>query len=446
MMKVKNLIISLVLVALTVIGWFSVLAANTSEAVAYKNSLKLAQKYVDEGLYQRAIREYNKAIEYNDKEENYELLFKAYEKRMEEDKGIVSEYIVDLARGVKAHPNKYNFHKTLIDLYYEAGDEEEAYKCILNALEYHKKDELIKIKNKIRYKGEAKTLKATSCTYLSSGYYTVEADGGWAVLNAQDAKISKGRYEYISPLGENQTRIETGEKDSRLLCEDNFVLGIFKEKVYEAGLFADGLIPVKTKDKYYYYDEFAKVAIDKGFDKASSFKNGVAAVKDGNVWYFIDTDGKKVSGEFADVVINKNLSYTLDENFVAAKKAGEYAVYDKKFEKVSKKTYKAIDFKISGDIIAFQGDDGKWGFATLEGDVKIKAEYEAAKGFSNGLAAVRKNGKWGFINTSGDLVIECTFEDADYFNSYGTCVVVKSTTENYAQYGMYVLEYGIMEE
>lgn len=52
------------------------------------------------------------------------------------------------------------------------------------------------------------------------------------------------------------------------------------------------------------------------------------------------------------------------------------------------------------------------------GEIVISPKYEKAYGFSEGIAAVKKNGKWGFIDINGIIVvpfeydkIEQNFED-----------------------------------
>ena len=54
----------------------------------------------------------------------------------------------------------------------------------------------------------------------------------------------------------------------------------------------------------------------------------------------------------------------------------------------------------------------------------IEAQYEDARSFSNGLAAVKVNGLWGFIDLSGEMVIEPAFLDAKDFTTQGTVYVL----------------------
>ena len=56
-------------------------------------------------------------------------------------------------------------------------------------------------------------------------------------------------------------------------------------------------------------------------------------------------------------------------------------------------------------------------------------EWTAARDFSDGMAAVKKDGKWGFINTNGELVVDYSFADAKKVlsvNLFGTFLLMRA--------------------
>ena len=59
---------------------------------------------------------------------------------------------------------------------------------------------------------------------------------------------------------------------------------------------------------------------------------------------------------------------------------------------------------------------------------RIEPQYDDARSFSNGVAAVKSGNKWGFINESGEMVIKPTFSDAKDFNDSGKVMVKDSGT------------------
>lgn len=56
----------------------------------------------------------------------------------------------------------------------------------------------------------------------------------------------------------------------------------------------------------------------------------------------------------------------------------------------------------SEGLAAVQASSGKWGFVNEKQQWVIQPQFEDAKSFQTGRAAVKQNGKWGFINKRGD--------------------------------------------
>lgn len=72
--------------------------------------------------------------------------------------------------------------------------------------------------------------------------------------------------------------------------------------------------------------------------------------------------------------------------------------------------------RMSEGMMAFCQGDGKWGFLDKTLKEVLKAEYEGAGDFSEGLAKVKKNKKWTFIDKTGRKAIEGEFENANDFS------------------------------
>ena len=58
----------------------------------------------------------------------------------------------------------------------------------------------------------------------------------------------------------------------------------------------------------------------------------------------------------------------------------------------------------------------KWGFLDIKGKIVIEDEYDHARDFSEGLAAVNKSGKWGYINSNGEIVVPFQYRSAGAFS------------------------------
>jgi hypothetical protein len=57
-----------------------------------------------------------------------------------------------------------------------------------------------------------------------------------------------------------------------------------------------------------------------------------------------------------------------------------------------------------------------WGYIDESGETAIYPQYEAARPFVEGLAAVRVLGKWGFIDGEGHWVVNPLYEDCGEFS------------------------------
>ena len=79
-----------------------------------------------------------------------------------------------------------------------------------------------------------------------------------------------------------------------------------------------------------------------------------------------------------------------------------------------------------------------WGYVDSDGKIVIEPQYEAAKSFSNGIAAVFSDSNWNFINSENKKVITENFEDANYLSDSGKCFIKKDGYWSYIE--MYYVE------
>lgn len=186
--------------------------------------------------------------------------------------------------------------------------------------------------------------------------------------------------------------------------------------------FFDGLAKVVVslgKDyKSCFVDEKGKTIIPCKLDKAGDFSEGLAPVRIGRLWGYIDRSGKMViapqfqgAAEFRDglgrIVISDQIQcgrqiYTKDD-------APAYG-FDTLFSTI-------------GGCSAVHG---MFGYVNKNGELAIKPEYFWAEDFSEGLAAVRveesPQTKFAFIDKTGKVVIAAQFDQAFSF-SEGLAVV-----------------------
>ena len=150
-----------------------------------------------------------------------------------------------------------------------------------------------------------------------------------------------------------------------------------------------------------------RVVIDYRFDEARDFHEGLAAVKSGDVWGYIDNLGRTVlpfvyrvpeAGDFSE-----GLAFVGDRYIDVD---GNPAFAEKVFQG---------GLPFSHGLAAVQSG-GQWGFIDLTGKFVIVPTYEAAGSFSEGLAPVRRGGLWGYVDAAGRLKIPHQYLHAEPFS------------------------------
>lgn len=207
------------------------------------------------------------------------------------------------------------------------------------------------------------------------------------------------------------------------VCKSNL------EPVENVTSFSEGLAPVKKGGKWGYIDLNGRNVIACEFDSAGSFNGGLALVKKNNKYGYIDTNGNvtipfewDLAYSFTDgyaIVENSSYAGLIDTN-------GNKAIVPGDWEKV---------WMYSEGLVKVQ-KGGKWGFATLEGELVIDCVWDLTSTFSEGLALVSKDGKYGYIDATGNEIIPCQWKQAGSFHS-GLAYV-----ENYDSQRAYIDYYG----
>lgn len=221
-------------------------------------------------------------------------------------------------------------------------------------------------------------------------------------------------------------------------------------KKRENCLFSEGLVPVCNNEyRWGYMDKKGNMVIDYKFYDAKSFSEGLAAVSISND----DLDGDNCYG-----YINKKGEYVIKPQFDDAGSFHEGKAYvgevigegdnfgnkyalkyiNKKGEVVIKGDfeYETLDIMQSdfSDGLACVCVDGKYGYIDKNGEMLIKPQYEAARGFSEGLALVFDEDKRSIINVVVDSLVKGENSSAKFINKKGETVIDMSKYYNATQF------------
>lgn len=171
---------------------------------------------------------------------------------------------------------------------------------------------------------------------------------------------------------------------------------------YDAGtLFSEGLAVVQKNDNAYFINKENVDPFNRSFEEAGLFRNGLAPVKTGGGWYLLNRLGQQLAGPFEE------MSEMSDEMYVI-KMNGHYGALDKFGEQVIAPRYDKLgDFR---NGYAYCSDGGRSGFISKQGQV-TELECEWMSDFSPaGFAVFKRNNRFGLVSTSGEVVLEPQYD------------------------------------
>lgn len=440
-MKRTRIVTTLAFMALIALSWTSALRGlggmNMNQRKrAFEKAIQTGDDYMERGLYQLAIEEYQEAVDLQDSVEIRDKLLNAFECRYSESVDIETEYLSAAKNAVDTYPDNENYYVTLLNLFMEQGSYYQANKYVTKAIDRGLDDQRIQdLKTEIRYGTTTGWDAFSAFRPCSCGTYAVQDEEYWRYITASGASTGQKSLLKAFSIGDEGIRLQVvdgkdkDENDSILLDGNGVLRGKLLQTPQKAGVYSEGLIAICYDDKYSYYDSLGDVQFG-SYQAAGVFQERTAAVSDGETFYLINQSGELVSDKtFTEIKMDLN-GFWLQDHFMLAADNGGYHLYkveSSSIEQIGDMAWKQVDLLQKDKIFAFE-NGGKWGFANVDGEVLIEPAYEEAKSFSGGLAAVKKGSKWGFINSEGEVVIDYQYSDADYFNESGSCMVKNEET------------------
>lgn len=428
-MKVSNIIIGVILLALCVAGWVGMTTEKVSEGNEYTEHLELAEDCMARGLYQRAAENYLLAMGDSADEELYVKAVDAYSLRYAQAPEETREaYLELLSDAIAAFPMNTGLLNRIIPLYLAEENDRLLYSCLKTVVDGGCEDPgILEAYRDVRY---IFTLRGNGFKELrdyGTGIYCVTHNEGWNLYSSTDGFVLTEDVKYTGPCSEEGIAVVVD--DSAMLYDTGKkeVLGFFKGEVTAAGLFSEGLVPVKVDGSYGYYNDFGDFQFGK-YEYAGTFQDGFAAVCENGHWKLVDSDGADASENFDEIVLDES-GRAVFNGGVLAKKDGTYTFYNEKWEKQWELQCDEMGLRAEDGITAYRTGE-KWGFVAQDGTVLIEPQFAYAKSFSNGLTAIQNSeGQWGFINVDGQVVIDFQFDGAGYLNGEGMCPVLTSESD-----------------
>ena len=255
------------------------------------------------------------------------------------------------------------------------------------------------------------------------GQFIVEKNRKYGVVSEKGTIILPLKYSFIDS-NKNGYTVTLNDKTGLFNSEGKEIIPISYHWVYTGKI--DDNIPIVAElneNKAGYINTKNEWVIPPTYLYAFAFQQGLARVKKGRNYMYINLKGEPVIQDFDNYVIQNFDNYVIEPSdntyIVGVRKECKYMVYDLNGNLLD--TYNLLRNNWSDDAIFAVKKGGKWGYIDGYGKVIVPFEYEEVNNFSEGLASVRKDGKWGYINPKNEIVIpiEFTNKEVGFFKNGG---------------------------
>jgi hypothetical protein len=323
---------------------------------------------------------------------------------------------------------------------------------------------------------------------FSDGLAIVRQGDYYGYVDNSGSEVVPPLYDWVTAFSEGLALIRTqDEKYSYIDPSGKVILSVEYDSAW---LFEEGLAPVSIDDKWGFIDRTGREVLPLIYSSVMEFSEGLAPAADaGGLWGFIDKNGKEVlpaqyesasgfTDGFAWVMLNSKwgmidksgteiLPFIYDqvmpfrEGLAGAMFEGRWGFVDKTGEVIVPYIYEgAFSFSeglapvmlgekwgfigyignlvvpfeftnvssMSAGLIVAEDNEDKWVYRVIDsgGNILFLSDYDDIRGFSEGMAPVRRSGKWGFIKDNNFL------EDAvpQSWDGSGVRIIQPDTTVN----------------
>lgn len=177
--------------------------------------------------------------------------------------------------------------------------------------------------------------------------------------------------------------------------------------------FNDGFVAVKIGEKWGFLNTDGKLAIPAVYDKVTIFNDGFAACQKGEKFYAVDGNAAEYQVDVVGIVdlndFNEGLaSFKTEGGQVGFVDGTGKVVIPAKFESAGDFRGGLAWAKVAGGTVGFIDKNGAW---------VLEPKFEAAKNFDpeTGLARVKNGDKWAYVNKTGDIL---NIKDAEGYDDF----------------------------
>lgn len=396
----------------------------------YETTLALARDYVEKGVVEDAVAQYEIALEQNP---TLEICLEAGYAYLNSEELTYAKkwYENQLLEKYPKQPETYLFG---IETYVAMGNENSAfavYEEYLNRELYSEEveDAIKPILYSYDLTGDFVEVQPFA---TSNDFAAVRYQEDWGYVDTTGRRkldyvyVEAETFSAYAAVVDRSGNASYIGSDGVVHINENFILENDPDfgKVEIFRCIQSDMILAYNGDVWNYYSASTYEKLFGGFEDAYPITYGVGAVKNASGdWGIVKSDGEMLTDYIYDEILMDERDITCRTAAVIVRDGSDYILLDRNTgNQIGNTEYDdACAFYDSTYAAVKKGNTWLWVDET--GTEMNLGEYDNAKSFCNGFAAVEINGKWGYIDIEGDLVIPCEFMDVGPFHTTGVAFV-----------------------
>ncbi|MBU1719753.1 MAG: WG repeat-containing protein [Bacteroidetes bacterium] len=252
---------------------------------------------------------------------------------------------------------------------------------------------------------------STDYSNLGSQIYVFGENGTYTIYNGWMKKVIAKEIEDVDEhLGNNLLKVQK----NALLGYINLKGEVVIDFQYEfASTFSEGVAAVKKDKGYGYIDTLNNPITDFSWRDGFPVINGVGYYQDTDLKYiFVNKDGKPLSGKkYFDIARQEHGMYSLMQD-------GKIGAANAEGKEILPCKYSGLYILDENNILFYSGKKG--GIAHSDGTIVIPAKYDEITLFGN-FYRVKNKDLWGLVDSTGKEFIKCKYHE---FSAIGNNLII----------------------
>lgn len=249
--------------------------------------------------------------------------------------------------------------------------------------------------------------------------------GKWGFVDDKGALVVPPVYDLAVDFAGGFAKVSRGRQIS--FIDRAYRLIVPFGKYSEIGFFSDGLAPVKLGDKYGYIDGTGKEVIPFQYASAGDFFQGFAHVKLGHKYGAIAPSGRYIIEPIYDAIEEISGS-----NVFAATKDGKKGLIHRSGKILSLFRFGGVSRIREAKVIrACDKDSRLCGLVSYEGKLLFEPEFEHIGWLKADFFEVAKGSKRGLARRDGEIVVPLIYDYIDSISAEDLIAVTKDEKAGY---------------